>query len=286
MPFDVFCNILAMLPNCYKVVLVGLGEPLLHPQIVDFVKYLKSLKKKAGLVTNAMLLNPEISGRLLEAGLDSIAFSIDGADIELSSLVRKGTDFTKVIRNIKEFVKLAASFPAISKAVFTAVSIDTVSRLKDLVDRVAELGVDVLMLSDINFKANVEHTLWQNVDEGMEETVKRAVSHAFSRNLPVLTVRGLEEFGLEKRYHSFLMIPPGQLYQRSPLHTWCLSPWQTMPVAVDGNVTLCDCQPDFVIGNLFQDSFSDIWNSPLIKKHRAEMLSPNPPEACRICPRF
>lgn len=288
MSADMFHNILTMLPNTYKIVLVGLGEPLLHPQITDFIKYAKLQGKKVGMVTNAMLLNADISSRLLEAGLDSIAFSIDGYDKDLSSLVREGTDFAKVIDNIKNFVTLSNATRRISKAVFSAVSIDTVSHLKDLVDQVSDLGVDVLMLTDINFKANLDHTLWQNINSSadIEGMVRQAVSYAFSKNLPVLSVHGLEEFGLEKRYHDFLMIPPGQLYQRSVMHHWCLSPWQTIPVDIEGNITLCDCQPDIVCGNLFQDAFSEIWNGAIFKKHRTEMLSDNPPEACRICPRF
>lgn len=286
MSFDSFQNILSLLPNLYKIVLVGLGEPLLHPQLIEFIMYAKSLKKKVGLVTNAMLLNTQISSRLLEAGLDSIAFSLDGADLNLSSLVRKGTDFDKVIHNIKEFVSISNSFKQISKAVFSAVSIDTVSHLKDLVGQVVDLGVDVLMLTDINFKANLNHALWQNRVEEFDDIVRKAITYAFSKNLPVLSVHGLEEFGLEKRYHDFLLVPPAQLYQRSSSHTWCFSPWQTIPIDVAGNITLCDCQPDLVIGNLWRDSFSDIWNGELIKEYRAKMLSPNPPEACMICPRF
>jgi radical SAM protein with 4Fe4S-binding SPASM domain len=285
MSFKLFRNILAVLPNTYKIVLVGLGETLLHPQAVDFIRYAKSLGKKVGIVTNAMLLNEKISEQLLGAGLDSIAFSIDGSDADLSSVVRKGTDFYKVVRNIKQFVQIANS-RRISKAVFSAVSTDTVAHLKDLIDTVSELGVDVLMLSDINFKANLDHTLWQNVNAQMETAVKQAISHAFAKKLPVLSVHGLEEFGLEKRYHDFLMIPPAELYQRSKHHTWCFSPWQTIPVDVDGNITLCDCQPDFVVGNLLRDSFSDIWNGETLKKYRTEMLSKTPPEACQICPRF
>ncbi len=291
MSFEMFRNILALLPNTYKIVLVGLGEPLLHPQVGDFIKYAKSQGKKVGIVTNAMLLSPDVSFQLLKAGLDSIAFSIDGYNDIVSSQVRKGTDFQKVIQNIKEFMRISNSTPkasvhSISKAVFSAVSIDTVSHLKDLIDRVLDLGVDVLMLSDINFKANLEHTLWRNASENVEETVCKGVSYAFSKNLPVLSVHGLEEFGLEKRYHDFLMIPPSQLYQRSATHTWCFSPWQTLPVDVEGKITLCDCQPDFVVGNLLENTFSEIWNGKVLQKYRAEMISKNPPEACKICPRF
>jgi MoaA/NifB/PqqE/SkfB family radical SAM enzyme/pimeloyl-ACP methyl ester carboxylesterase len=286
MPVERFSNILGLLPHCYKIVLVGLGEPLLHPEITRMIQIAKSLKKKVGLVTNGMLLEADISYRLLEAGLDSIAFSLDGYDASVSSLVRNGTDFPRVIRNIKEFVAISNTTRKISMAVFSAVSKETISHLKSLIDQVSDLGADVLMLSDINFQSNLSHTLWQNVNAPLEEMVKRAVSHAFSKNLPVLSVHGLEEFGLEERYQDFLLIPPGQLYRRSPQHAWCYSPWQTIPVDVEGNITLCDCQPGLIIGNLFQDSFSDIWNGETLKKYRAQMLSPNPPDACKICPRF
>jgi radical SAM protein with 4Fe4S-binding SPASM domain len=264
-----------------------LGEPLLHPQIIDFIRYAKSLKKKVGLVTNAMLLTPDVSQKLLESGLNSIAFSLDGADLHLASLVRAGTDFDLVIGNIRKFVKLSQKTAVpLSKAVFSAVSRDTVAHLSELVDCVADLGVDVLMLTDINFKGNLEHTLWRNQSEELETKVKQAISRAFTKKLPILSVHGLEEFGLQQRYHDFLMIPPGQLYQRSATHTWCLSPWQTVPIDVAGNITCCDCQPTFVVGNLLHEAFSDIWNGAAMRKYRAAMLSGKPPEACRICPRF
>jgi MoaA/NifB/PqqE/SkfB family radical SAM enzyme/alpha-beta hydrolase superfamily lysophospholipase len=285
MTFAMFRNILAVLPNTYQIVLVGLGEPLIHPHIGEFIQYAKSLKKRVGLVTNAMLLTPEISARLLDAGLDSIAFSLDGADPSLSALVRQGTNLPKVIRNIKKFVKNAQGKP-ISTAVFAAVSIDTVAQLKKLIDCVSGMRVEALMLTDINFITNLDHTLWQNYNTEIESLVKQGITHAFTKNLPVLSVHGLEEFGLKQRYHDFLIIPPGQLCQRSARHTWCLSPWQTVPIDVAGNITLCDCQPDCVIGNLFQDTFSNIWNGETMQKHRADMLSDKPPEACRICPRF
>ena len=286
MSFDQFSHILNTLPNIYKIVLVGLGEPLIHPGIAQFIKYGKSLKKTVGLVTNAMLLTPEVSLRLIEAGLDSITFSIDGFDPTISSRVRAGTDFLKLVNNITEFIKLANSTRKLSTAVFSAVSFDTVAYLTDLIDLVTKLGVDVIMLSDINFKANLNHTLWQNMNVQVETEVKKAVKFAFSKNLPVLSVHGLEEFGLEQRYHHYLLIPPSQLGKRSTKRTWCTSPWQTVPIDVDGNITLCDCQPETVIGNLFQDAFSSIWNGHQMQQYRIEMLSSNPPEACKICPRF
>jgi radical SAM protein with 4Fe4S-binding SPASM domain len=73
---------------------------------------------------------------------------------------------------------------------------------------------------------------------------------------------------------------------RSSRRAHCGSPWQTMAVGVDGRVTVCDCQPDRAAGNLFHEPFSRIWNGPIMNEQRRRMLSDEPPEACRLCPRF
>jgi len=170
--------------------------------------------------------------------------------------------------------------------VFSAVSTQTVSSLKKLMDVIADLGVHVMMLSDLNFRENQSQTLWKNIDNAIAKEVRTSVAGAFKKNLPVLSVRGLEEFGLWKRYQKYLLLPPDQLYQRSVKHAWCYSPWQTIPVNVRGDVTLCDCQPEIKAGNLLTQPLSEIWNGDIFKQHRCKMLSNDPPESCLLCPRF
>ena len=200
--------------------------------------------------------------------------------------MRQGTDFQKAIDNIKEFTGLAGPKRNFSTAVFTAVSAGTVQHLPQLIDLVAQLGVKVMMLTDLNFRQNTKYTLWKNADHNISETVRRAAVYAFSKRLPLLSVHGLEEFGLARRYRDFLLLPPDKLYYRSPKHTYCFSPWQTVPVDVHGNITVCDCQPENVAGNLLTEPFSGIWNGRKMSGHRRRMLGDKPPGTCRICPRF
>ena len=56
--------------------------------------------------TNASLLNEEISHKILEAGLDSIFFSVDGISAETFNKIRIGTDYKIVLENIKNFIKI------------------------------------------------------------------------------------------------------------------------------------------------------------------------------------
>jgi MoaA/NifB/PqqE/SkfB family radical SAM enzyme len=283
---ETFNTILGLLPHAYRITLVGLGETLLHPQAADFVAEASSRGRRVALVTNGMLLDEAMSRELLKAGLESIAFSIDGATQDLASAVRPGTDLNRVIGNIRKFVELSRTTREISTAVFSAVSVKTVSSLARLTEMIADLDVHVMMLSDLNFRENLVQTLWKNIDDKMAAEVRQGVARAFKKELPVLSVRGLEEFGLWKRYGKFLLSPPDQLYCRSASRAWCHSPWQTVPVSVGGEVTLCDCQPEVPAGNLLTRPLSEIWNGEKFTNHRRRMLSNDPPEACRICPRF
>jgi MoaA/NifB/PqqE/SkfB family radical SAM enzyme/pimeloyl-ACP methyl ester carboxylesterase len=281
---ELFCAILDLLPNTCRVVLVGLGEPTLHPELADLVALAAQRGRRVGLVTNAMALDKDLSRNLIAAGLSAITFSLDSADAAIASAVRPGTELERVLAHIRSFTRLSAG--RVSTAVFSAVSTKTAPRLPLLAETLSGLGIDAWMLSDLNFEWNVPQTLWRHRDSDSLLPLGRAVKIAFSRNLPALSVRGMEEFGIARRYREFLLYPPSVLSKRSTTHTWCLSPWQTLPVDVDGNVTLCDCQPEAFAGSLLQQSFSDIWNGAILRNHRRQMLETTPPKACRSCPRF
>jgi len=77
------------------------GEPLLHPQIYQFVKYAKDNKLiDVYFNTNAMLLTKEASRKLIDAGLDRITISFEGYTKEVYERCRLGARFETVLSNI------------------------------------------------------------------------------------------------------------------------------------------------------------------------------------------
>jgi MoaA/NifB/PqqE/SkfB family radical SAM enzyme/pimeloyl-ACP methyl ester carboxylesterase len=284
MALRAFANVLNLAPNTYKVVLVGLGEPTLHPQLPEFVELAAQRGHRVGLVTNAMALEPDLGRRLITAGLQAMTFSLDTVNATIASQVRNGTDINRIIHNIRQFLSLAGD--AVSTAVFTAVSCRTAPHLPELAGAVADLGVKAWMLSDMNFGPNLPITLWKNWCPAHARQIGNSLRLAFDRHLPVLSVRGLEALALDRCFDDFLVTLPAEVKARSKGHQWCLSPWQTLPVDVAGNVTICDCQPHQVIGNIYKDAFSAIWNGRPMRRHRQAMRTQNPPEACLVCPRF
>jgi MoaA/NifB/PqqE/SkfB family radical SAM enzyme len=83
----------------------GLGEPLSHPDIADMVRQAKTVGSSVGLITNGTLLNEPISKALIEAGLDTLWVSLDGATPESYADVRLGAAFSEVLANLAAFRK-------------------------------------------------------------------------------------------------------------------------------------------------------------------------------------
>lgn len=84
----------------------GYGEPLWHPQIVDMVKQCKAAGCAVELISNGTLLNDAAARGLLEAGLDGLWISIDGATPTSYSDVRLGDCLPQVLENLADFASL------------------------------------------------------------------------------------------------------------------------------------------------------------------------------------
>jgi len=81
----------------------GLGEPLAHPNIVDMVDQARSIGSSVELVTNGTLLDKLMSKKLIDAGLDKLWVSLDGATPESYRDVRLGAALPEVLANIADF---------------------------------------------------------------------------------------------------------------------------------------------------------------------------------------
>ncbi|MBI4880769.1 MAG: radical SAM protein [Planctomycetes bacterium] len=87
-PADTFRRVLEQLPHACRVTLVGLGEPLLHPVVADPVSIAAGEGRRVALVTNATDLERPLAARLIDAGLASIAFSLDCPNQALADQLR------------------------------------------------------------------------------------------------------------------------------------------------------------------------------------------------------
>lgn len=85
------------------MMLIGLGEPFLDPQIFDRIEYCQRHGIATLLSTNGTLLDEKNAERLLASPLKHITLSFDGASKESFEHYRKGASFEKVRDNFVRF---------------------------------------------------------------------------------------------------------------------------------------------------------------------------------------
>ncbi len=90
-----------------KVDLFGLGEPLLDPYIFDRIRYMKERGfRNLAISTNAELMDTEQQRLLLETGIETMIFSIDGVKKETHEAIRRGLLFERVIENSLSMIRM------------------------------------------------------------------------------------------------------------------------------------------------------------------------------------
>lgn len=93
-----------------RILLTGLGEPLMNPDISKMVHELKEAKVSDNLeiFTNASYLNEELSTSLINSGLTKLRISIQGTDAtKYYQNCGMKIDFDSLVKEIKYFYKIS-----------------------------------------------------------------------------------------------------------------------------------------------------------------------------------
>lgn len=121
MELFVFDRALQTMPDTVETIFFGgMGEPLVHNDILYMVQKAAETGRRVELVTNAMQLSPEMSERLLDAGLNTLWVSIDSFEDKLYGDIRKNSVFSVVKENLRAFNHLRKNLgkPAVLNLTF------------------------------------------------------------------------------------------------------------------------------------------------------------------------
>jgi radical SAM protein with 4Fe4S-binding SPASM domain len=88
------------------MMLIGLGEPLIDEKIFDRIEFCERHKISTLLSTNGVLLDEQMSAKLLETPLEHVTLSFDGATKESYEFYRKGARFERVRDNFVAFARM------------------------------------------------------------------------------------------------------------------------------------------------------------------------------------
>jgi MoaA/NifB/PqqE/SkfB family radical SAM enzyme len=250
------------------------GEPLLHPQIADFLEYIKQKQLICNLNTNGTLLKG-YADKIVELGIDGIALSINGPPEVHDAISGVRGTFDKVQQGIQA-IQLAKRR---NRSRYPMLKINYT--LSDMNCQYAEEFAN-LVSSEPAFEALIFSLGWFTTEEiglsndrvfqklfGCESTSwKGFIGTCGNPDIP--TLERLFLLARQRTSSPLITFLPSisseQLsvyYQRPDLPVGrdrCISPWIAPDIRPNGDVTFCPDYPDYIIGNIKEELFTDIWN--------------------------
>jgi len=272
-------------PVLDRVVLHGIGEPLLNVEIFEIVAHLKSRAVTVLFNSDAISLTATRALRLIESGLDEYRVSLDAATRQTYRRLRGVDQFDRVVANVRRLVQLererSRSAPRVSLW-FTA-SRANLHELPAFVRLAADLGVDEVYVQRLVFNglglATAENALHGRLQRQEQDVLDQAQELAGGLGL------ALRASGLTTPLASL----KGEMSSPRP---WagCQRPWTLSYVTANGNVLPCCISPwvarDYqalILGNALTEPFADIWNGERYRRFRIDFESESPPDPCRGC---
>jgi radical SAM protein with 4Fe4S-binding SPASM domain len=315
-PLDRYLALLDALPELEQVTLQGLGEPLLHPDLVAMVRAAKERGIRVGFNTNGTVLTVAKAEALVDAGLDWLHVSVDGATPRTFEHIRDGARFHQVVRNLRRLVAVrersGRRTPTIQ--LNTVVMRTNLDELDDLVRLAVDVGVDRMWFQALSHDFSdtaAEPCGCAGADGGGEadgaagdapdpatqtayvEIRRYTESEAIWADhgqVPEALERARRlatELGLELRLPDDGAPPEdGGVVPGAEPALPCDWPWSGVYVTHAGKVQPCCMvmgEDRAVLGDLSASSFDQVWNGRDYRDFRAALLSDRPPAVCRGC---
>ena len=286
MSWPLFTRIVDQVPNIARVVLHGVGEPMLVKNLPRMIRYLKDRGTYVLFNTNGTLLNPKKFQEIIDTGLDELRVSLDAAD-RASYLAIRGKDFfNRIVRDVGKFTayqqQMGVTQPKVS--LWLTGLKETVEQLPAFVRLAASMGVQEVHLQRLVFdetgfgKARPEYSLFEQTRSDEQVAIEEAAAIGASLGV-TLDASGATEPGLSLKRQA----------DEKPWAT-CRRPWSLMYFTAHGRALPCCIAPfsargyeTYTLGDATQDTLRDIWNSPAYRGFRTSLLGDAPPAPCQNC---
>ncbi len=180
-------------------VLLGGGEPLLHPDIGRMIRIIVNRGFYCALSTNGLLLS-ERGEEIVQAGLHSANVSLDGHDAETYEAVRNAPAviWGKLLKSIQSFRKMLDDQGLRNfqfRCNFTLTR-KTVPHLKEMIRLAEEMRFDLIYFNNMNSFGEPQLTLYDDEAEviGIIQDVVRTYVPSVQVYLPILVNRSSRGF--------------------------------------------------------------------------------------------
>ncbi len=260
------------LEGIQKVALVGLGEPLLHPDLDRIINYAESRSIQTHITTNGLLLDDENRIReLFKTGLHGLAFSLE--DLHgTSSSGHRNDRIMEIVENclwIRD--ELGLREPRITVQI--VLLHEAINAIEEIIQWAHRVGVDHINITRVNAL----------LDPGLRRPDLNEEKRFF-KTLGVL--RSKYQLRIDCFQDQIFPGILGYIYRKllplARLEEWCIKWSYYMYIDVNGDVFPCSglFPKELSLGNIFKDQISAIWNGPDFRALRSSRARRIP---CKYC---
>lgn len=242
------------------IIFTGGGEPLNHSYTATAINRAKAGGIHVGLFTNGVLLDRNITSSILP-NLSWVRFNLSAADRESYRQIHGLDVFEEVINNIQNCVSFKKDKNLHSRVGIGCIlnhKFININMIKQLIELTEKIGLDFIQFKhDLKDMQKVSYDNWWKLVVIPE--LKR-----YSRIIKKVSIEYSESTYLNR--------------QAEP----CFIAREIAIVKADGSVCLCKLHrdnPSMMIGNIYSQSFSNIWFGN-IRTKKLEVLEKR---GCDIC---
>ena len=272
MTLEQFKYIVEQFPDLKWIGMTGIGEAWCNPEFGDMLRYIKGRGVYVELYDSFYYTDDDKARLQVELGIEKVFVSLDGATPETYNSIRVGSDFNKVLDNVKRLDKwkrrLNSYFPEL--CFHFIVTQDNIHELVTYLEMIKDSGIDCHMVQYTRMLHDfpeVKDLFVEVTPEQIEEVTKRG-----------------QELGIMVGWNA--TVP-----KKKPPIKQCLAWWMPF-IFVDGTVINCcamneqndrEWQRETSLGNIFETSFREIWKGRNYK-HMLDLLGKNKiPINCERC---
>jgi radical SAM protein with 4Fe4S-binding SPASM domain len=251
MDFDLYKKVMKELsPYLYNANLYFQGEPMLHPQFFSFIGIPGTVHSVVS--TNGHFLSEENSEKLVRSPLNRLIVSLDGIDQITYSAYRVNGNINDVSEGLRNLAIAKKKHKSQLKI-----------EIQFLVNSVNELQV-----------------------EQVRKFAKSVNASLRLKSMQIINKAEISTWLPSGREFSRYRIKEGKYVSKNRLPDRCARLWFNPVITWDGKVVPCcfDKNAEYVMGDLNNESFREIWDGPKFRTFRKSILSGRQMiEMCRDC---
>ena len=250
MPFDHFARVLESIrqrcdSHSVFVTLTG-GEPLMRSDLEECGRRIYDMGFPWGIVTNALHLTPQRLRRLVDAGIHSMAISLDGLEANHNWMRGHERSFACV----EQAIDMLRHEPLVIFDVVTCATERNISELPALRQWLIDHGVETWRVIDVFPQGRAAHDPQMILTDAHYRQLLDFIRTS-ERECPELSVNYgcagfLGEYELDVRPYAYL----------------CHAGVTAAGVTADGRIGACaSIRADYSQGNIYDDDFMDVWEN-------------------------